>query len=145
MTKLGYAYTGKQEDIAKVLGKGARVSPKQAYEIANAIRGKNLGKTKTYLEEVIALKKAVPYRRYNRGVGHKKKLGPGRYPVNASKIFLSLLQELEANSDTIGLNKDKLILKHVATHKADPIKGYYKGSPQNKQLSHIEIVAEEGK
>ena len=52
-------------------------------EIARFIRNKKTGEAVAYLEEVMAQKKAIPFRKFNRKVAHKRGLSgwdAGRYP-----------------------------------------------------------------
>lgn len=145
MSKIGYSYQKEKDGIVKAIARGARISPKQSYEIAKAIRGKKVSKAKSFLSRVISMKQAVQYTKYNRGgTGHRKgKLGPGRYPLKASKHFLKLLNELEANAEFKGMNTSNLILEHVAVKRGEVIQGRYKGGAHNTPTTHIEFVAKE--
>lgn len=146
MGDLGYAYQGKKDEkVVKAQAVGLRISPKESYEVANALRGLNVVKAKTLLEGAVALKIPIPYRRYNQsGVGHRKgHFGPGRFPVNTSKEFLKLLKLLEANAVFKGMKKENLVLFHVASHKAAAVRHSFKGSPHSTQSTHLEIVARE--
>ncbi len=145
MAKLKYSYQGKKENTVRTLGKGINISFKEAYEVANAIRGLNIKKAEALLQDVLAKKRAIPYKRYNRGIGHKGNVGPGRYPLSSSSAFLELLDELKANAEYKGMNKDNLLLIHVATHNGGVSSGYYKGMPHNTPITHIELVAKETK
>ncbi len=101
MGDLSYAFQQKiEEKIVRAQGMDLRISPKESYEVANALRGMNIVKAKKLLQGAIELKTPIPYKRYNRsGVGHRKgHFGPGRFPVNTSKQFLKLLDLLEANA-----------------------------------------------
>lgn len=53
-------------------GSDLRVHFKNTREAAAAIRGKDLGKAKTYLEDVIAHKRAVPFLRFNGVQGQRR-------------------------------------------------------------------------
>lgn len=142
MSKLKYSYQGEKKGTARVMGKELEISTKRAYEVANAIRGEKMKRAKSFLQNVLDGKEAVPYKRYNKCVPHRKGIQSGRYPENASREFLNLLDELEANAHSQGLNED-LMIEHVATHDAGDSRGSYKGSPQNTSLTHVEIVAKE--
>ena len=72
----------KDEFTAKVNGMSLNISTKQSIEICSFIRNKDLQKAKKILNDVISLKRSVPFRRFNDGVGHKEK-GPGRYPIHS--------------------------------------------------------------
>jgi large subunit ribosomal protein L22 len=143
MAKLGYTYQGDKEGIVKALVKSERISPKEAYEVANAIRSMSLPRAETFLSNVMEKKEVVPYRRFNRGVAHRKKIGPGRYPLNTSKGFMKALKLLRANAVYKGMEADSLELFHVATHRGEITPGRYKGGAHNHPTVHIELVAKE--
>ena len=93
------SYQGNMEKTARAVGTNLPISTKVSYEIANAIRGKDAKKTVSYLENVVALKQAVPYKRYNMDVGHKPgKMAAGRYPVKAASNFIKVLKNAIANA-----------------------------------------------
>ena len=72
------------------------VHQKHCLHIAKALRGMNASDAITYLEDVIAEKRAIPYtRRSRRGrggntmAGHRKgKMGPGRISSQSTKVFI---------------------------------------------------------
>lgn len=74
-------------------------------ETAFAIRKLPLVKAKRYLEDVLAHKQAIPFRRFCRGVGrtaHAKNRhsnGQGRWPVKSAKFILDLLKNAESNAE----------------------------------------------
>ena len=78
------------------------ISPKHSVEICREIRGMELQKAKDYLQEVIELRRPIPFKRHTGKVSHRKGkgFGPGRYPQKAaSKILLPILsQRLSHNS-----------------------------------------------
>ena len=85
-----YAYNKDVDEAktARAMAKSLKISPKHCVEICNAIRGMEVAKAKTYLEDVIDMKKSVPFKRHNRGVGHRKGQegwASGRYPVKAAE------------------------------------------------------------
>ncbi len=148
MSRVGYAYQGKEEKTVRCQGSGLRISPKESYEIANTLRGMNVVKAKKLLERVIELKEPIQYRKFNRGsgAGHRKgHKGPGRFPVNSSREFISLLNLLQANAKFKGMDSEKLSLFHIATHKGAEIRHSFKGSAHNSTTTHVEIVAKEEK
>ena len=82
-----YAYNKETNEAktARAMAKSLKISPKHCVEICNAIRGMEVTKAKNYLEDVIDMKKSVPFKRHNRQVGHRKGQegwAAGRYPVN---------------------------------------------------------------
>lgn len=124
------------------------ISYKETVELLDMIRGKKLSDAKELLEEVIEMKRAVPYKRFHGKVGHRKGMGPGRYPVKAAKKILALLNSVENNAEFKGLNTENLWIIHAAAHKGMKIKNYMprafgRSSPLFDQLVHVEIAVEE--
>ncbi len=104
---------------ASVNVKDLPISTKQSVEVAKFIRGRNLKKVKSMLNQVLQKKIAVPYTRYNRDTPHRPgKIASGRYPQKATNHFLKLLNSLEANAENKGLNVDALIVSEVVANKA---------------------------
>ena len=64
-----------------------------------------LGKAKRYLEDVLAHKQAIPFRRYCRGVGRTAQVknrqpnGQGRWPAKSAQFVLDLLKNAESNAE----------------------------------------------
>src|SRR3989344_1433750 len=100
------------KQITRVKGNDIPISTKHAIEICSFIKGKEVSKAKNILASVIVQKFAVPLKRFKHKRGHKKgKIGPGFYPVKASKHFLDLLNTLEANAKNLGLNSEFLVIE----------------------------------
>ncbi len=99
-----------KEHYALVRGLNLPVSTKFSVEVCRFIRGKPLDKAKRLMEGVIEQKIAVPFIRATVDLGHKKGIGPGRYPVKVSEQVLSMLNAVEANAVDKGLNTDELIV-----------------------------------
>ena len=152
MPEFGYSIFGLDADkTALGSGREIRISPKAAREICNELRGLRLEAAKTYLEEVIAMRQAVPYRRHDKKVGHRKglhKADTGRYPVKASKEILRVLQNAENNADYKGLDLDRLRVTHISAYPGRLLKRYIerahgRSSAFHEQLVHIEVVLTE--
>jgi large subunit ribosomal protein L22 len=129
-------------------GRDLRVSYKDTVELLNAIRGLKLEEAKRLLEDVIAMRRPIPYRVHNGKVGHKRGTGPGRYPVKAAKAVLKVLQNAEANAEYKGLDVTRLWVMHAAAHKGPKIRSYMprafgRATPWFEQLVHVEIGLEE--
>ena len=130
--------------FASVNVKNLPISTKQSVEIAGFIRGKNLKKVKNLLQNVIDKKIAVPFKRYNRDVGHKPgKIASGRYPEKATGHFLVLLNSLEANAENKGLNVDALKLSEVIVNKGPGQWHYGRFRRRKMKRTHLEIKAVE--
>ncbi len=139
------------DTTAKASGRDLDISFKAAYEICKAIRGMMLDKAIDLLEDVIALKKPIPFTRYNKKVPHRKglrKWPAGRYPVKAAKHILKILESVRANAEEKGLDVDRLKIIHAAAHKSIKLKRFFprafgRTSPKVKQLVHVEVIVEE--
>ena len=127
------------------------ISHKHAREICKAIKGMSLLRARDYLEDVIALKQPVPFRRYNKQVAHKSQINgfhAGKYPVKAAKHFLRLLDNLEANAEYKGMDVDRLKIIHASAYPGVKIRNFIerafgRATPYYNTLTHVEIVAKE--
>ncbi|OGS62153.1 MAG: 50S ribosomal protein L22 [Euryarchaeota archaeon RBG_19FT_COMBO_69_17] len=149
MAKLGYTVDFKLETMARAYGRELPIAWKKSVELASAIRGKTVEKARTYLEGVVALKEAVPFRRYKRWVAHKAGHGPARYPVKAAREFLRVLENAVANAEFTGKDDpDAMVVRVVNAHKGSITKGfrpraYGRSSPWNQDTVNLEVVLEE--
>ena len=149
MAKINYAYTDDDKaKTAKALGRSLKISPKHAVEICNKIRGMKVEKAESYLEDVIEMKTAVPFKRHNKKVGHRRGIGgwpTGRYPVKAATQILDVLRNAEANAEYKGLDTENLKIMHISSHKGYVIRGWTprafgRASPFNTPTTHVQIV-----
>lgn len=154
MPKWGYSIIEEEldpEKTAKASGREIRVSHKAAREVCRAIKGMMLSKAKTYLRDVMEKRKAVPFRRYKKKVGHRsglEKTFAGRYPVKTSQQILRVIEGAEANAENKGLDLDRLCILHAAAYPGMRIKRFTprahgRASPKYQTTTHIEIVLEE--
>ena len=127
-----------------------QISHKHAREIAVAIKGLSIEKARDYLQSVRALKRAVPFRRYNNQVGHRSDPGvmSGRYPQKSAFEILKLLDNLESNAEYKGMDLDRLKIINATVHKGVLIKRFTpramgRATPKNNVLTHVELVAQE--
>ena len=149
MAKLGYTTEFKIDSMARAYGRELPISWKKAVELARALRGKKVENAITYLENVIALKQAVPFRRYNRWVAHKRGLGPARYPVKAAQYFKRVIESAVSNAEYLGReDPDAMIIRSINAHKGRITKGQTRraqgrSTPWNQDTVNLEIVLEE--
>lgn len=139
-----YAIKDLKENMAATHLRGLPISLKDSLIISKFIKGKNVQKVKTYLEEVVALKRAIPYTKYNGDRGHKRgNMAAGRYPVKAAKNFLTLIKSAESNAVAKGLNADKLIISAIIPNKGNV--GYHYGRRRGLKTKsvHIQLYLEE--
>lgn len=134
------------ETTSKASGRDIPVKPKFAVNVAKAIKGKTVKQARTFLEEVVIMKTAVPFRVHKRQVKHRRGgIGPGQYPVNVAAAMLRVLNDAASNAEYKGLDPDNMYVWHVAAHRAAPLPGFMpraqgRATQWNKQCSHLEIV-----
>jgi len=154
MPKWGYSIIEEEldpEKTAKASGREVRVSHKSAREVCAAIKGMMLTTAKDYLRDVIDKRKAVPFRRYKKKLGHRHGLDKtfaGRYPIKAAQKVLHVVEGAEANAENKGLDVDRLRIFHAAAYPGMKIKRYTprahgRSSPKYETTTHIEIVLDE--
>ena len=154
MPKWGYSVIKEEldpEKTAKASGRELRVSHKHSREVCRTIKGMMLTNAKTYLRDVIDKKKAVPFRRYKKKLGHRtglKQAFAGRYPIKAAQQILRVVEAAEANAENKGLDVDRLRILHAAAYPGMKIKQYTprahgRSSPKYETTTHIEIILNE--
>ena len=147
-----YSIQGLDPDRTAIAsGRDLRVSHKAAREICHYVRGMKLEKAKDVLQEVVELKRPVPYLRHKKKVAHRKGVegfDAGRYPKKAAEAILKVLDQVEANAEFKGLYSDRLKIIHIASHKGRVIRNYIprafgRSSPYFNYLTHVEVAVEE--
>ena len=132
-----------KESMARAVGKSLPISFKQSIEICNFIRNKDVGYAKNVLNRVIEKKTAIPFRRFNDNMGHKKRIAAGRYPGKASREILSLISLVEANAQFKGMNSSNLVIAHINANKAATVMHYGRKRSRKAKRTNIEIVIKE--
>ncbi len=153
MSKGRFSYSFQNFDperMARASGRDLRMSPKHSVELLREIRGMMVNDALRYLDDVIALKRPVPMKRFNDSQGHKpgRGFGPGRYPVKVAKAVKKILLNAKNNAEQKGLDVDRLKVIHAAAHRGPVLRGYTpkaygRATPFNEQTTHVEIVVEE--
>ncbi len=152
-----YSYKVRDESkYAKAVLMDIPVSVKTMREVVSVIKGMRLKDAKRFLENVIAMKEAVPIKRYKGKTPHRRGLAAkwrwpiGRYPVKAAKYLLRVLENVENNADNKGLDVDSLVIVHAAAHKGITIKRYMprafgRSTPSFDRRCNVEVVVMEVK
>jgi len=142
-----YAVKTDPKKDAKVCARNQRISRKDSIVIGRFIKGMKLSSAKSYLNEVLKKKKAIPYTIFKTNLAHKKGMGPGRYPLIVTRKFLELLNSAEKNAEYLGLEKEKLIVSNVHASKGPthyrPRRTRYRG--EQMKSTHLSIIVKEGK
>jgi large subunit ribosomal protein L22 len=145
--KLNYSIEFDPEKTSKAIGKELHISRKHAHEISSAIKGMKVNIARGFLENVVLLKQAVPYKRYVKAVPHKRGMCTGRYPQKAAKEFLKVLLNAQSNARYKGFDSDNLRIKLVNTKKGHTFRGSMpkaqgRATPKNHETVSVEMVLE---
>lgn len=134
----------KEEDhIASVFVSDLAISTKQSVEVCNFLRNRRLEQAKSLLNEVIAKKRAVPFKRYNRDTGHKPGIAAGRYPIKTCKEILRLLDSVEANAENKALDTKNLVLFDIRANQGPGQWHYGRKRRRKMKRTHIIIQVKE--
>ncbi len=102
-----------------------------------------LEKAKRVLQDVVSMKRALPIKRFDFDLGHKPGMAAGRYPINAGKEFLNLLNSLESNAQNLGLNVNNLVITHAKADWAERRPRYGRKGGVRAKNTHVQLKAEE--
>lgn len=151
---MAYGYAAQNVDpevTSKAAGRDIPVKPKFAVNVCKAIKGRTVKQARQFLENVVELKEAVPFKVHKRQVKHRRGgIGPGQYPVNVAVKVLRVLNDAASNAEYKGLDPDKMYVWHACAHRGSPLPGYMpraqgRATPWFKSTSHIEIVLKQEK
>eukprot|EP00002_Diphylleia_rotans_P021764 TRINITY_DN4246_c0_g2_i2.p1 TRINITY_DN4246_c0_g2~~TRINITY_DN4246_c0_g2_i2.p1 ORF type:complete len:181 (-),score=26.02 TRINITY_DN4246_c0_g2_i2:256-798(-) len=141
------------EKSCKARGSDLRVHFKNTRETAAALKGLGLKAAQKYLNNVIAKKEIVPFRRYKGGVGRKaqaKAFGvtQGRWPEKSARYLLSLLENAQSNAEGKSLNLDALYISHIQVNQAQrqrrrTYRAHGRIGPYMSCPCHVELILTE--
>jgi large subunit ribosomal protein L22 len=152
MARTDYSQKVKGDTIARAKANELNMSPKHSIEIATFIRHQRVNDAIEYLNEVIKLKKAIPFRRFNRNVAHKRGLpgnwDAGRYPVKASKAYIRVLESVKKNAEYLGLDAENLEIIHASANRGRAQKAFFpramgRATPKVRESVNVEVVVRE--
>ena len=147
--------TKKSQAFAKA--SDMRVSFKNMWNVAAAIRGRPLGEVKTYLAAVLEKSRCIPMTKFAENVGRTPQAKEfkhasamkGRWPVKAVTIMQSLLRNLEANAVQTKVTDApaNLIIKHVQIDRAPcgrrrTYRAHGRISAYQSLPCHVQLMAE---
>ncbi|MDR0309362.1 MAG: 50S ribosomal protein L22 [Candidatus Methanoplasma sp.] len=147
-TNKNYTTVSDPDISARAVAKDQPVSPKFAREVAGMVRGMKVETAVTTLEEVIAMERPVPLKRYKKRVSHKKGVGPGRYPVKASKAILATIRSAMSNAEYKGLDASNMAVSTITIARGQTIPGHMprahgRATQWNQETANIEVIIEE--
>lgn len=148
MTAYKYAFQNYDlTNMARAVGRDLPISTKHCIEICKFIKGRKVEDARKALQAAIEKTAAIPFPRFNGGVGHKrgKGMASGRYPQKAATAILKILENAVANAKQKGLVENSLRVEAMIPQKgSSPYKhGRIRGRSAKK--SHVEIVVGESK
>jgi large subunit ribosomal protein L22 len=152
MARIDYSLKIKGDTIARAKANELNMSPKHSIEIATFIRHQRVNDAIAYLNQVVALKKAIPFRRFNRNVAHKRGLpgnwDAGRYPVKASKAYIQLLESVKKNAEYVGLDAENLEIVHALAQRGRAQKAFFpramgRATPKVRESVSLEVIVRE--
>ncbi len=129
---------------AKVVGRNLAISTRHAIVISKYIRGKKLSWAKEKLAKVLDFGAAIPFTVHQKKIGHRKgNMSSGRYPINATKEVIMLLNSAEANALNKGLDVESLVISSIIPNKAS--RPWHNGRQRRTKMkrTHLDIVLEE--
>lgn len=136
------------EKSARAFGYELHCSPKDSMNIAHALRGMKVEPAKKYLEDIIAMKRALPTQYHKKKRPHKRGMGPGSYPKKAASYVLRVLENAENNAEYKGFDVDTMKITHIAAYQGRIIKGmmpraHGRATDKNETTTDVEIILEE--
>lgn len=123
------------KEKVEVNAKNVPVSTKKAVAMCKAIQGRTIPNAVEYMEKVAAMKLAVPMKGE---IPHRKgNIMSGRYPIRATKHFISLLKSLEGNA--IQHEVEEPMIHLAIANKGTTTMG--RGGRTQKKRTNIKLVA----
>lgn len=126
---------------------------KNTFETARACKGLRLKKAIRYMEDVLAHKQIVPFRKHKGCIGRKAqtkvfKVPQGRWPEKSAKYILQLLKNLHSNAESKGLDVERCVISHIACQRAvqgrrRTYRAHGRISPYLSSNCHIEFFVTE--
>ena len=146
----GFSFPYNPEIHAAARGTGLDISPKAAREVCKAIKGMDLEKAKDYLERVIKMNQAVPFKRHDGKVGHRrgKGMATGRYPVKTAAAILKVIESAGNNGEAIHIDIENWRILHIATSRGVSVESRFprargRATPKMRESANVEVILEE--
>ncbi len=103
---------------------------------------------KKYLEEIIAIKRALPTVYHKGKRAHQKASGPASFPKKAAKYMLETVKNAENNAEYKGFDTENMKIAHISAYTGRMLKGmmpraHGRATDKNKYTTDIEIILEE--
>lgn len=133
-----------KDKMARAKIVSAVVSPKDSREVSAALRGKSVAYGLSLLADVKTKKRPIRFTRFNQeSAGHRRGIGPGRYPFKAADVFETLLESVKANAEFKDLDTDLLRIVHIKADIAPQPFRFGRHRGRTGKRAHIEVVVVE--
>lgn len=130
-----------KKDFALAKAEQLPISTKHAIELGNFIRYNDINKARKLLEGILSKKVAVPFKRFNFDLGHKRPhLGPAQYPQKAASYILMLLNSAEKNAINFGLDQKNLYISKYIANKG--VRHYHTGRFRGRRMKRTHVLIE---
>ena len=146
----GFSFPYDPEIHAAARGTGLNISPKAAREVCKVLKGMDLEKAKNYLGRVIKMDQAVPFKRHDGKVGHRrgKGMATGRYPVKTAAAILKVIESAGNNGEAIHIDIENWRILHIATSRGTSFESRFprargRATPKMRESANVEVVLEE--
>ena len=146
----GFSFPYDPEIHAAARGTGLNISPKAAREVCKALKGMDLEKAKNYLGRVIKMDQAVPFKRHDGKVGHRrgKGMSTGRYPVKTAAAILKVIESAGNNGEAIHIDIENWRILHIASARGTSFESRFprargRATPKMRESANVEVVLEE--
>ncbi|RMD66589.1 hypothetical protein D6817_03830 [Candidatus Pacearchaeota archaeon] len=124
----------------KVVIRGVQlpISKKHSVYISRMIRRKTIEQAISELEEVVKMKRAVPFKGE---VPHRKgRMGSGRYPIKAASYFIKLLKNLRGASMQAGFELERT---RIAVSSANWGRRFMRRDGRRAKRTNVLLIAKE--
>lgn len=136
-----------EQMFATAHGRSLPISAKQAIMICAYLRNKPLARAKAILTAAIKKKEAIPFTRFNNGIGHRSGIeAAGSYPLKASTHILALLESAEANAINKGMSGELQVVEIRANRASSPMRQGRQSRREAKRAHvHVRLAEMESK
>ena len=147
--------------LARARAEGLDISAKHCFDLCRALKGRTASNALNFLERVINLREAVPYT-YGGGnkkravggarkAGHRRGIGPGRYPAKAAAAMINLIENAMSNAAhqfEEEVVPEDMTITHIAAHRGEIRRGWRprargRTTPSNNHLVGVELFLED--